>query len=241
MTSRPLTVLDQLPGFRRRIRITPGAMSAHGAVEDDYHCMAVTIHHDGRTATAIEPIMERAPWTICPGAIAMLQATFTGVALADFAARGEKRENCTHLHDLAILAAAHAEDRLPLVYDILVSDPIEGRRRVELRRNGTAVLEWVDARYVIVEPAELAGLRLDKMRPWIESLDAPGQEAARLLQWGAILAHGRSRPLEDQSDARSIGVDRCYTFQSRRVASAKRIGAIRDFSVGTSQPLERPL
>jgi Protein of unknown function (DUF2889) len=238
---KPLTELDRLPGFRRRIRITPGAMSVHSAVEDDYHCMAVTIHHDGKTATAIEPIMERAPWTICPGAMATLQATFTGVALADFASRGEKRENCTHLHDLAVLAAAHAADQSPLVYDILVSDPIQERRRVELRRNGTAILEWVDSRYVIVEPAELAGVRLDKMRPWIDSLDAQGREAARLLQWGAILAHGRSRPLDAQSDARSIGADRCYTFQTRRVASARRSGAIRDFSVGTSQPLERPL
>ena len=237
----PLTALDRLPGFRRRFRITPAAMSVHAAVEDDYHCMAVTIHHDGKTAAAIEPIMERAPWTICPGAVATLQATFTGVALPDFAARGEKRENCTHLHDLAILAAAHAADRLPLIYDILVSDPVNERRRMELRRNGTTVLDWVDAQYVIVEPAELAGVRLDKLRPWIESLDAPGREAARLLQWGAILAHGRSRPLEDQSDARTIGVDRCYTFQSRRVASAQRSGAIRDFSAGTSQPLERTL
>ena len=236
-----LTALDQLPGFRRRFRITPEARSVRGAVEDDYHRMAVTIHHDGKTATAIEASMERAPWTICPGAIGTLQATFTGVALAAFAARGEKRENCTHLHDLAVLAAAHAKDPSPLVYDILVSDPIDGRRRVELRRDGTAVLNWVDSRYVIVEPKELAGVRLDKMRPWIESLDAPGQEAARLLQWGAILAHGRNRPLEDQSDARSIGADRCYTFQSRRVASAKRIGVIRDFSTGTIQPLERPL
>jgi hypothetical protein len=236
-----LTALDQLPGFRRRFRITPGAGSVRGAVEDDYHCMAVTIHHDGKIATAIEADMERAPWTICPGAVGTLQATFTGVALAAFAARGEKRENCTHLHDLAVLSAAHAVDPSPLVYDILVSDPIDGRRRVELRRDGTKVLGWIDSQYTIEEPKELAGVRLDKMRPWIESLDAPGQEAARLLQWGAIMAHGRNRPLEDQSDARSFAADRCYTFQSRRVASARRIGVIRDFSTGTMQPLERPL
>jgi hypothetical protein len=237
----PPTALDQLPGFRRRFRVTAAANSVHAAVEDDYHCMAVSIYHDGKSATAVEAHMQRAPWTTCPGAVATLQETFTGVALAEFAARGEKRENCTHLHDLAVLAAAHVADHSPLVYDILVSDPIEGRRQVELRRNGTVVLGWIDAQYVIIEPAQLAGLRLDKLRPWIESLDAQGQEAARLLQWGAILAHGRSRPLEDQSDARSIGVDRCYTFQSRRVALAQRVGAIRDFSIGTLQPLERPL
>ncbi len=55
--------LDELPGFRRRFRITPEASLVRGELEDDYHCMRVTIHHDGKTATAIEPIMARAPWT----------------------------------------------------------------------------------------------------------------------------------------------------------------------------------
>jgi hypothetical protein len=233
-----MTPLDQLPGFRRRFRIIPGDRSVRGEVEDDYHCMAVVIHHDGTTATAIEPLMQRAPWTTCPGAVAKLQETFAGVALADFAARGEKRENCTHLHDLAVLAAAHAADPAAFVYDILVSDPIDGRRRVELRRDGQVLLGWGDSRYAIVEPAELAGLPLDKMRPWIDSLDGPQREVARLLQWGAILAHGRDRPIESQSNASSIGGSRCYTFQPLRVGSAKRIVAIRDFSTGTSQPLE---
>ena len=117
--------------------------------------MSVTLNHDGRTVSHIEPVMQRVPWTICPGAAAQLQRTFTGVALADFAARGEKRENCTHLHDLAILAAAHAFDGAPLVYDILVSDPIAGRRRAEMRRNGATMLAWSDEKNCIVEPAEL--------------------------------------------------------------------------------------
>jgi hypothetical protein len=236
-----MTPLDQLPGFRRRFRITPASGVVRGEVEDDYHCMAVTVHHDAGIATAVEPVMERVPWTTCPGAVAMLRETFTGIALADFAARGAKRENCTHLFDLAILAAAHAADDEVLVYDILVSDPIEGRRSVELRRNGGIVMGWSDADYRIVEPAELAGVRLDELRPWIESLDVDKREAARVLQWGAILAHGRSRPLANQSDPRDIGVGRCYTFQSQRVGSAVRIDAIRDFSTGKLQPLERLL
>jgi hypothetical protein len=236
-----LTPLDQLPGFRRRFRITPRIGCVRSEVEDDYHHMAVTVHHDGKIAAAVEPQMQRAPWTTCPGAVAKLQETFAGVALAAFAARGEKRENCTHLYDLAILAAAHALDGDALVYDILVSDPADGQRRVELRRNGAAVLGWVDAKGKIVSPAELAGVALDKMRPWIDSLDAPQREAARLLQWGSMIAHGRGRPLENQSDAARLGVGMCYTFQPQRVASAQRIGIIRDFSHGTVQPLERPL
>lgn len=233
--------LEQLPGFRRRFRITPRMSSVVSELEDDYHHMAVTVHHDGKIASSVEPKMHRAPWTTCPGAVARLQQTFAGVELTAFAARGEKRENCTHLYDLAILAAAHAADGEALIYDILVSDPVEGRRRVELRRNGEAVLGWVDARGKIVSPPELAGVALDKMRPWIASLAPPQQEAARLLQWGSMIAHGRGRPLENQSDAARLGVGMCYTFQPQRVASAKRVGVIRDFSNGVLQPLERPL
>ena len=236
-----MTPLDELPGFRRRFRITPEAASVCAEVEDDFHHMSVTLRHDGKTATALDPVMQRVPWTICPGALTTIRDTFTGIALADFAARGEKRENCTHLYDLALLAAAHAEDREILVMDILVSDPIDSLRRAEIRRNGEFMVGWVDSKYKIVEPPEIAGISLDKLRPWIDSLTPPQREAARLLQWGAILAHGRSRPVAKQSDASSIGVDRCYTFQSRRVASAVRIDAIRDFSNGKLQPLERPL
>ncbi|HTV96093.1 MAG TPA: hypothetical protein VME42_08810 [Steroidobacteraceae bacterium] len=236
-----LAPLDQLPGFRRRLRITPRADSVCSELEDDYHRMSVTLVHDGRTVSRIEPLMQRMPWTTCPGAVQQLQRTFTAVALADFAARGEKRENCTHLHDLAVLGAAHALDAEPLVYDILVCDPIEGRRRAELRRDGAAVLAWSDEGNRIVEPAQLAGTALDKLRPWIESLPAQRREAARLLQWGAIIANGRSRSFERQSDARALGVGRCYTFQAHRVAAARRIDDIRDFSQGTTQLLARTL
>lgn len=234
-----LTPLDQLPGFRRRLRITPRAHSVLSELEDDYHRMSVTLIHDGRRVTRIEPVMERVPWTVCPGAAKQLQQTFTDVALADFAARGEKRENCTHLHDLAILAAAHAFDREPLTYDILVSDAIDGRRRAELRRNGATVLAWSDEKNRIVEPAELAGVTLDKLRPRIESLPIEEREAARLLQWGAIIANGRAMPSDRHFDAGALGVGRCYTFQAHRVAAAKRIGDIRDFSQGTTQLLAR--
>jgi hypothetical protein len=236
MSAQP-TPLDQLPGFRRRVRITARAGSVCSELEDDYHRMSVTLTHDGSTVSRIEALMERVPWTTCPGAAQLLQRTFTGVALADFAARGEKRENCTHLHDLAIWAAAHAFDGAPLVYDVLVCDPIDGRRRVELRRNGAVVLAWSDERSHIVEPAALAGVALDKLRPWIESLPADEREGARLLQWGAIIAHGRERPMDKQSDASLLGTGRCYTFQAHRVAAAKRIGDIRDFSEKGTTPL----
>src|SRR3546814_18718145 len=96
-------------------------------VEDDYHCMRVTLHHDGMIATRIEPELLRAPWTTCPGASAQLVETFTGVALADFPARGDKPLNCTHLPDFALLAAVHTAHTPPLGYYAMITHSEVGR------------------------------------------------------------------------------------------------------------------
>lgn len=232
----PASQLEQLPGFRRRFRITPSRDWVQTEVEDDFHCMSVIVYHDGAVATAIEPEMRRVPWTTCPGAVEQLKQTFTGVALKDFATRGEKQANCTHLHDLAILAAGHVFDREPSIYDILVSDPVDGKRRAELRCDGTTILSWVEMGFKIVEPVEAAGLMLTNLRTWIDSLDPIQQEAARLLRWGNMIANGRIIPLEQQSDATKMPPN-CYTFQPQRAVQATRIGVIRDFSDGAQQPL----
>ena len=232
-----MSSIDTLPGFRRRFIITPAPDRVSSEVEDDYHCMGVTVHHDGRIATRIESVMQRAPWTTCPGAVAILEQTFTGVPLDGFAARGQKKANCTHLHDLAVLAAAHALDSGPLVYDILVSDPVDGQRQAELRRNGGQLLGWIQAGERIIAPEELAGVPFDGMRAWIQSLDRERQEAARLLRWGTTLAHGRTISWERQSDSSRLPLGNCYTFQPERSAAARRIGVVRDFSQGP-QPLE---
>jgi len=235
--SAQLIPLDRLPGFRRRFRITPGPGSVCCQVEDDYHCMSVVIRHDGRSVTAVEPHMHRAPWTTCPGAEAQLQQTFTGVALDEIPARGEKSANCTHLYDLTLLGANHLFDNRPLVYDVLVSDAVEGARRAELRRDGEVLLAWVEAGMEIREPEVLAGTALRDMRRWIDSLDPARQEAARLLRWGNMMANGRSIPLERQSDATRMPPG-CYTFQPERAVNAQRVGEVRDFSGGKPPPLE---
>jgi len=234
--------LDDLPGYRRRFRVTPGEGWVRSEVEDDYHHMRVTLRHADGVVTAVEPQMVRAPWTTCPGAEARLVETFTGLKLAAFAGQnGAKATNCTHLHDLATLAAAHAGDRAPLVYDILAEDPVAGRRRIELRRNGEAVMRWVEQDGKLVAPPEAAGLTLLQLRPYIETLDARRQEEARVLRWGAIVAHGRAIPLENQSDATKMPPT-CFTFQPDNKARAVRVGEIRDFSQGAQRPLEpRPV
>jgi hypothetical protein len=229
--------LKQLPGFRRRFRITPGAGQVCSAVEDDYHCMYVVLHHDGVQVTEIDAVIERAPWTTCPGAQQQLAETFTGWSLNRFNDRGEKSSNCTHLYDLALLAARHALDPQPLQYDILVSDPVDSKRYAEIWANGKVLFSWTEKDFHVLEPEVIAGTRLDKLGGWIRTLSAADQEAAKLLRWGNMMANGRIIPLQEQSDATRMPPN-CYTFQPQRAEQAKRVGVIYDFSTGTQEPLE---
>jgi hypothetical protein len=230
--------IDALPGFRRRFVVDPAPGCVRCDLEDDYHQMRVMLRHDGEVATAVEAEMIRVPWTTCGGAQAVLARTFGHVRLDAFARHGEKVANCTHLFDIAVLAAAHAHDTAPLVYDILVADPVEGVWRAELRRDGAAVLRWDVDRFMLRQPAELAGMRLDKLRPWIDSLDPLSQEQARLLRWGTILAHGRGRQFADASERQRLPLGQCYTFQPENAPNAKYVeGSVRDFSGGSAGPL----
>jgi hypothetical protein len=228
---------EHLPGYRRRIRIEAREGAVLAMLEDDIHALAVTLRHDGRTVAAVEPLADRMPWSTCPGAQAKLVETFTGIPLADVTARREKKANCTHLHDLAVLAAAHADEVGGLTYEIFVSDPIDGERLLELRRDGETVFEWVEHDGRLVAPADIAGQVLFTLRDWINALgDEPSREAARVLQWAAMVAHGRTMPFEEQANATALPPN-CYTLQPERAARAVRNGKRFDFSDGSRVPL----
>lgn len=221
-----------VPGYRRLIRIEPGRGRATAALEDDFHRMVVAIEHDGTRITAVEARTDRAPWTTCGGAEEVLRGSFTGLALTGAAGLGsQKRANCTHLYDLAVLAAAHALDSTATVYEVNVSDPVAGRVQAEVLRNAEPVWRWELQDDVLTAPAETAGLPLTKLRDWIASLAPAEAEAARLLQWASLVAHGRSIPLDRQSTASEMPPN-CYTFQPGRAERARRIGSRFDFSAG---------
>jgi len=231
--------IDKLPGFRRRFRITPLPGEVCCEVEDDIHCMVVVVYHDGVTASKVEAKMRRAPWTTCPGAEQELKETFSGVKLKDFPSRGKKKANCTHLYDLAILAANHAKDDSVTVFDLLVSDPDEGGKRVaELRNGKKTILILADENNSFTEPVDLAGMPLmGNLEPWLGSLTPSLREAARMLRWTMLVAHGRTMPFEEQSEATKLPPN-CYTLQPERAVLANRVGIIKDFSDGTVEPLE---
>lgn len=209
-------------------------------VEDDIHHMKVSIEHDGQRAIRIDAEQPRAPWTTCPGAIKKLSDTFAGVGLGQFeiAKRAEKKQNCTHLYDLAVLAATHAFDSETLQYDVYVSDPVNGIRNAEIWSKGKQLLAWSLSGMDIEDPAELTGKGLFELSDWINSLSSKDErEAAKILRWASLIANGRIIPLEEQSDAQKMPPN-CYTFQPEMAIEAKRVGRIRDFSSGKGEPLD---
>ena len=226
------------PGYRRRILIEPGQGRVTAALEDDYHRMAVTLAHRDGVVTRVTSRMQRGPWTTCPGAMTMLAQTFTGVRLADCVRRGEKTQNCTHLHDLALFAAAHAGETAPLAYDVAVSDPVGGQRTARLWRDGALRLDWRLDGDRFLSPADLAGTRIRDLGEWIARAGPAEAEAARILRWAAILAQGRAMEIPAGLSATAFPGGTCYTFQPARAVDATRLaGADVDFSLSGREPL----
>lgn len=221
---------DKIPGFRRRFRVLPGEGSVTTQLEDDFHGMQVTLRHDGQRILEVEAGMPRNPWTTCPGATEVVKSTFTGALLADAARTGDKRANCTHLYDLAVLAARHAQAARAITYDMLVSDPIDGAIDCTLRRDGVTILSWRLRDGVIEGDAEPGGRTLFDLRDWIATLEGEAREDARMLQWGSIMAHGRTMPLAERTDATKLPAN-CYTLQPENKDKATRVGREFDFSV----------
>jgi hypothetical protein len=84
----------------------------------------------------------------------------------------------------------------------------------------------------------LAGKRIDGLGSWIATLDAAGQEQARILRWATIIAHGRAMSTEARSDKTRLPLGLCYTFQPETAPNARYIPeTVRDFSAGTAGPL----
>lgn len=225
------------PGYRRVIEVVPSADCVTALLEDDFHCMAVSLRHAGGFVQKVDAFADRMPWTTCPGAVAKLVATFEGSALDEVTARRDKKSNCTHLHDLAVLAAAHADNDAELRFEFSASDPRDGVRILEGRREGQLLHRWVEREGVIAEPQVIKGETLFTLRDWIGSLAGPVQETARLLQWASIVAHGRTIPPEQQREASDLPAN-CYTFQPERAVRAQRTGVSFDFSEGSRVPLE---
>ncbi len=109
--------------YRRRIEVVPGDGFVDAAMEDYIHHFRVRLTHDGSVILAAEAGGVRVPWTTCPTGAAGLGA-LAGTSLDD--ARlperwmQDRRTQCVHTVDLAAVAAGHAGDLEPMVYEVRV-------------------------------------------------------------------------------------------------------------------------
>jgi len=226
------------PAFRRRILIEPSPGCIIAELEDDWHRMAVTVRHEDGVALSVEADMKRWPWTTCQGAIEQLTQTFTGQALSKFNRRGEKTRNCTHLHDLAVFAAAHALDEVQTTYDVTVTDPVDGISEARIARDDELAMAWTVRGSTLLAPAAIAGLTLQTLGDWISGLDTSDQEAARILRWSSILAFGRAMDIPEGLTGTAFPPGSCFTFQPAMAVKARRRADVpRDFSQTGIPPL----
>jgi len=156
--------------FRRRIRLVrtqeaPGCGQVHGALEDCNHGFQSTvIFRDGKVVE-VKPQFMRIPFTTCDGAWKPLQ-NLVGAAIdstpSQLLAIAPPLSNCTHLHDLTLLAIAHTQRSEMIVqYDIEVGDANQdGISHLRVFRSGddgerVLMHHWQSKNYMLTNTPEL--------------------------------------------------------------------------------------
>jgi hypothetical protein len=235
------------PGiYRRRLRISTDVDSARAELEDDPHRYGVTLHHDGECITAVEGRALRTPWTACHEAPSLL-VRLVGMPLSPDPQQVYRqvngREQCTHLLDLAGLAAAHAARGIAhrdYEAEVPCFDPGQ-RRDAVLRIDGQETLRWTLERNAIVAPALFAGQDVAALMPWAKAclVDRDRLEAVWVLRRAVFVSGNRFFDLDRMALASDTGhvSGACHVFTEGVAQRARRaVGATRDFS-GARQAL----
>lgn len=219
-------------GLRRQVRFDPSPGRVRAEVEDDFHNFVVTLRHESGRIIAVETESPRHPWTTCPAAGAFLASRLEGMRLGDVAATPSPLSHCTHMLDLAIVAAAHARDDSAGRFDMFVGDAEGARRVAELWRDGRCVLRWqLDGDLIVAGAA--VGRQLRRLREWIAAEPSWLEAPARLLRRAIFISAGRIHDYEHLATAadspRQLGA--CFTYQPDRAPSARPMrGSKRDFT-----------
>ena len=230
------------PGLWRRIVLQPGsngqARWIGGALEDDMHRFHMRFDHDGNRITAVSAEALRHPWSACPGAAPHIANELPGELLADVASR-DPAKHCTHLYDLAVVMAAHANDTAPTRFDMRVADRVNDRTTAVLERNGVECLRWqLDG--TAIAGGAYAGRDLRQLSLWKRELPAEEAERATILRRAVFVSGGRQfMPVSDRaSDQGSYRLGVCFNYQPEQAAhSVRRKDWRTDFSESGLEPL----
>jgi hypothetical protein len=214
------------PPFRRRVtlgRPAPGAVEA--AVEDHIHHFAVRIEHADGMVTAVEGRAVRAPWTTCPGAIAVLRELVgrpVGVIRVD-----RPGDHCTHLLDLALVAVRFAASGPSTRrYELTISEWDGDATDAIVERDDGRSLRWTVERGTIVEPEPFAGHSIGAgFTAWVdESLDEDTGELALLLRRAVWMSPSRGFDLDAIASLSDLPIasGACFASQPERIHLARR-------------------
>lgn len=234
--------------FRRRLhwRATEGLVEVE--IEDSNHGFRFRLRHDGSRIVGLSVDPVRYPFTTCPEATHAVER-IVGLPLADVAGLRERLPgsgNCTHMIDMALLAASHAGDSgQECVYDIAVFDERDGVTQARIECNGQLVHAWSIRAHTIEQPSVLAGKPVMRgFYAWAtQTFAGMPLEAAQVLQRGYFVAQARRytyEPIEQHpasTDGMPIGA--CYSYNTGAVERARRIkGSVRDYSKSSERLLQ---
>lgn len=228
------------PGFWRRIILHPVRGHIIGAMEDDMHHFHLRIDHAKGRITAVTGRALRHPWTGCAGAAHHLANDLKGDLLADVASR-DAFQHCTHLLDLAIVMAAHANDTEPTQFDMRVGDRSDNRATATLERDGREKMRWHINGTMIDGPDRFVGRDMKRVSTWKHEYSADEAEYAPLLRRAIFVSGARRQTLEKNRRGTEMQLARhgvCFNYRSPQVENTLSIYETRDFSHGDSQPLD---
>jgi hypothetical protein len=225
------------PGLWRRIVLQPGPGYIGGALEDDMHRFHIRIDHADGRIVAVAAKAVRHPWSACPGATDFIARELAGELLED-TARRDPYQHCTHLFDLAVLAAAHAGDTAPTCFDMRVADRVEQRTTATLTENGVERLRWR------LDGTAIAGADRDlrQLSQWKRELPPHEAEWAMLLRRAIFVSGARQyrAPSLEQTAVMNQGrMGVCFNYQLPQAEGSTRTpNWHRDFSGSGRKPLE---
>lgn len=220
--------MTPLPFVRRLTCTRRHDGTVDGTLEDHVHHFEVTltVTDDGTRVGAIEGRAVRAPWSLCPGATALLdELVGTPVGVAPRVA--DATEHCTHLLDVATIAVRFAGLDVPARRYRAVVEGWDGpvsRARVE--RDDGADLVWDVAGRTITAPERFAGVTIGGgFSAWAaETLDADTAEMAHVLRRATWMGMVRGIDLDafDRLSDMVLPPGSCYSSQPDRIALALR-------------------
>lgn len=220
--------------YRRRLRLRVAKRRVDVELEDSNHGFCLHLLHDRQRVLKADAEVIRHPFITCVEAAERLQP-LVGIDLQIDSAALRQRlpqgANCTHLHDMALLALAHAGEPPGFVrlYDISVDDERAGLTAMRIDCDGEPVHAWQVKNDAMVEPLEHAGRPVKRgFYAWVSQhyCDMP-LEAAVALQRGYYVAQSRRvvrLPFQDfPASADNMPDGTCYSYNYDVVARALRI------------------